>query len=158
MSNGAVAYIKYDFSIDLPSMDTLFNTCSSSTCYNSGYPNNWIIQIPAAGASGSVTSPFTLTTSITILSMPYVDILVDPLPVKVTTYDSTGKTLEIINIQKNYIPKPMSGSFNFLDSASMMYSGLKQWYEVAFTSSSATTSTYPFIRLKLSPELKFARP
>lgn len=45
----------------------------------------------------------------------------------------------------------MSGTFNLLDPDGIMYSGLKQWYNVGFVSNIATTSTYPFVRLKLSP-------
>lgn len=41
-SNANVAFIRYDFTKELPSIDTLNNVCSG-TCYSSGYPNNWII-------------------------------------------------------------------------------------------------------------------
>lgn len=57
-----------------------------------------------------------------------------------------------------YIPQPMTGTFNLLDVTSTIYSGLKQWYEVGFTTASSVTSTYPFIRLKLGSELQFTSP
>lgn len=98
VSYADVAYIKYDFTNNLPQINTLFNTCTGSTCYSSGYPNNWIIQIPNAGLSGSVTTPYTLTTSLSIKSMPYVNTLPSPHPVKITTYDASGHTLQLINI------------------------------------------------------------
>ena len=52
----------------------------------------------------------------------------------------------------------MTGTFNLLDATSTIYSGLKQWYEIGFSSSTGTTSEYPFIKLKLSSELQFADP
>ena len=50
----------------------------------------------------------------------------------------------------------MMGTFNLLDTT--IYAGLKQWYMITFDSSSALTSSYPFVRLKLRNDLKFARP
>ena len=150
VNNPNVAFVKYDFSTSLPSMDTKFGTCSG-TCYSSGHPNNWMVEIPSAGAAGAVTSPYTLTSTLGIQTMPHINTLVNPLPVKITTYSATGQTLEIIDFVHDYIPIPITGTFNLLDSSSTIYSGLKQWYEVAFTSASAVTSTYPFIHLKLSP-------
>lgn len=73
-------------------MDTLFGTCSG-TCYSSGYPNNWIVEIPSLGAAGSITSPHTLSTNHPILSMPYINSLVYQVPVRITTYSATGNTL-----------------------------------------------------------------
>jgi hypothetical protein len=61
--------------------------------------------------------------------MPYIDNLVDPNPVKITTYNAAGRTLQKINIVNNYIPQVMSGAFNLLSGATI-YSGLKQWYEI----------------------------
>jgi len=92
VNNVNVAFIRYEFTQELPSIDTLWGTCSG-TCYSSGYPNNWMVEIPAAGASGSVTSPHTLTGTVPVLSMPYINSLLYPLPVKVTTYSATGQTL-----------------------------------------------------------------
>lgn len=109
-----------------------------------------MVEIPSAGAAGSVTSPHTLTGTDPIMAMPYINSLVYPAPVKITTYSATGQTLEKINIIHEYIPQPMSGTFNLLDPTSTIYSGLKQWYEIGFSASLATTSPYPFIKLKLS--------
>jgi hypothetical protein len=92
VSSANIAFIKYDFSKALPSMDTIFGTCSG-ICYSSGYPNNWMIEIPAAGAAGSVSAPHTLTTTLNILAMPHINNLVTPLPVRVTSYSATGQTL-----------------------------------------------------------------
>lgn len=44
----------------------------------------------------------------------------------------------------------MTGSFNLLDATSTIYSGLKQSYEVGFSTALATTSSYPFIKFKLN--------
>jgi hypothetical protein len=44
----------------LSSTATLFSTCSG-TCYNSGYPNNWMVEIPAAGSIGGVAASHTVT-------------------------------------------------------------------------------------------------
>ena len=76
----------------LSSTATLFSTCSG-TCYNSGYPNNWMVEIPAAGSIGGVAASHTVTGTYPILSMPYINSLVYPAPVKITTYSATGQTL-----------------------------------------------------------------
>jgi hypothetical protein len=160
VNNANVAFIRYDFSPikNIPSLDTKFDTCTGSVCYSSGYPNNWLVQIPNTGLAGSVLSSHTLTTSTNILSMPYIDKMIDPYPVKITTYDANGNTLEIKNMINNYVPQPMTGSFNLLASDMTIYAGLKQWYSVEFDSPIGTTSTYPFIRFKLNNDLKFSRP
>lgn len=96
VNNANVAFIKYDFTDKLPSIDTLWASCTG-TCYNSGYPNNWMVEIPAGGVAGSVTSPYTVTGTFPILAMPYIDSsvypAVYPAPVKITTYSATGQTL-----------------------------------------------------------------
>lgn len=143
-----VAFIKYDFTTELPSMDTKFDICSRvNTCYSSGYPNNWMVETPAVN---SVTSSYTLTSTLNILTMPHINTLVKSQPVKITTYSAAGQTLETINLVHEYIPKPMTGGFNLLDSSLTLYSGLKQWYSITFTAATASTSAYPFIHLKLS--------
>ncbi len=90
--------------------------------------------------------------------MPHISTPIKTHPVKITTYSATGQTLQIIDMNHDYIPKPMTGGFNLLDSSLILYSGLKQWYQVSFTAAIASTSAYPFIHLRLSPELKFSRP
>ncbi len=52
----------------------------------------------------------------------------------------------------------MTGSFTLLDPDGTIYSGLKQWYNIGFFTNIAITSTYPFLRFKLSPEMIFASP
>lgn len=44
----------------------------------------------------------------------------------------------------------MTGTFSLIDPNGVMYSGLKQWYNVGFFTNIATTSAYPFLRFKLS--------
>jgi hypothetical protein len=107
---------------------------------------------------GTVTSPYTFTSTLNVLTMPHINTLIKTHPVKITTYSIDGKTLQIIDINHDYIPKPMTGGFNLLDSSLNLYSGLKQWYQITFTAAIASTSAYPFIHLKLNPDLKFASP
>jgi hypothetical protein len=155
--NTAVAFIKYDFTNELPSMETKFDTCSiAQKCYSTGFPNNWIVQTIAPGV---VTSPYTFTSTLNVMTMPHISTLIKTHPVKITTYSINGQTLEIINMNHDYIPKPMTGGgFNLLDSSLTLYSGLKQWYQITFTAATASTSAYPFIHLKLNPDLKFTTP
>lgn len=40
--NPNVAYVRYDFTKELPSMNTFWGACTG-ICYSSGYPNNWIV-------------------------------------------------------------------------------------------------------------------
>lgn len=89
VSNANVAFIKYDFTMSLPSIETKFGTCSG-ICYSTGYPNNWMVEIPALGAAGAVTSPHALTSTLNIEAMPHIANLVTPVPVKITTYSANG--------------------------------------------------------------------
>ncbi len=84
VSNANVAYIRYDFTTSLPSMTTQYDTCTTK-CYASGYPNNWMVEIPT-----TVGISHTLTTNVTIWSMPHINLESTPLSVKVTTYSATG--------------------------------------------------------------------
>ena len=52
----------------------------------------------------------------------------------------------------------MTGTFNLLDSALKIYSGLHQWYEIQFITAAVKTSAYPFVRLKLNSDLIFSSP
>lgn len=107
---------------------------------------------------GSVTPSYTFTSTLNVMTMPHISTLIKTHPVKITTYSDNGQTLQIINMNHEYIPKHMTGGFNLLDSTLTIYSGIKQWYQVTFTAATASTSAYPFIHLKLSPKMKFASP
>jgi hypothetical protein len=54
-------------------------------------------------------------------------------------------------MQISYIPQPITSSaFDLIDILGVIYSGLKQWYEIGFTTTNALTSAYPYVRLILS--------
>jgi hypothetical protein len=114
-----------------------------------------MVETPAAN---TVTASYTFTSTLNVMTMPHISTPIKNHPVKIATYSATGQTLQIIDMNHEYIPKPMTGGFNLLDSSLRVYSGLKQWYQVTFTASIASTSAYPFIHLRLSPELKFSSP
>ena len=52
-----------------------------------------MVQIPGAGLTGNVSTSHSLTTSSGIMSMPFIDSLIEPYPVIVTAYDAKGNTL-----------------------------------------------------------------
>jgi len=83
--------------------------------------------------------------------MNYIPDLTDIYPLDITTYDINGHTLDKYQMQITYIPQPITSSaFILLDSAGIIYSGLKQWYEIDFTTTNALTSAYPYVRLILT--------
>ena len=114
-----------------------------------------MVETPAAN---TVTASYTFTSILNVMTMLHISTPIKNHPIKITAYSATGQTLQIIDMNHEYIPKPMTGGFNSLDSSLRVYSGLKQWYQVTFTAAIASTSAYPFIHLRLSPELKFSSP
>lgn len=83
--------------------------------------------------------------------MNHIPDLSDQYSIDITTYDISGNTLDKYQMLITYIPQPITSSaFNLLDSAGIIYSGLKQWYEIRFTTTNAITSAYPYIRFILT--------
>lgn len=85
-----VSYLKYDFSLEgLPSFVSQIPTCVTTLCYNTGYPNNWLVEVPAV----PLTATHTITTTVNLRAMDYVPTLIDNRNLQISMFDSTGHTV-----------------------------------------------------------------
>ena len=85
-----MSYVKYDFSSEgLPSFVSQVPTCLTSLCYNTGYPNNWLVEVPAV----LLTATHAITTNVNLKAMDYVPSLIDNRNLQISMFDSNGHTV-----------------------------------------------------------------
>lgn len=95
----------------LPSLADRDAACTTNQCVGLGLPANWIVETPAATGA-----PHTMDTLVNyVRAMDYLPSTESYLPIRMVTYDGTGKTVDKYSMNIHYIAKPIpSCSFDFL--------------------------------------------